>query len=77
MTIKQDSKVRLEDNNGYDVQGWQVHCDACGHTSSRPGTDAGEAAEYARKEGFVTKPNGIYPSLWLCHVCGAKQKKVS
>lgn len=74
MTIKQNSKHEFE-VDGVSVRGWHVHCDNCGKANNRPGADAGDAAEYARKEGFITIPRGINPSDWLCPACQNTKKK--
>jgi hypothetical protein len=51
-----------------------VKCDSCGHTAKRTGSDAGEAAEGARKEGFQTVRIGLGdPLMWKCSSCLAKK----
>jgi hypothetical protein len=47
-----------------------VICDTCGSASQKNGADPGEASEFARKEGFITKTIDItLPLLWLCRTC--------
>jgi len=48
---------------------WAVQCDRCGKQAPS-GIDAGVASERARKEGFITRSNGLEePMLWICPDC--------
>lgn len=69
MAIKQDPKSRFTSQYGTEENGWRVCCDHCSKASYKAGIDAGAAADFARKEGFTTKPNGSQPSKWLCPAC--------
>ena len=75
MAIKMHTEKLVENEFGNKVPGWLVHCENCGAVSKTPGIDAGEAAESSRKEGFTTRPNGSFPSIWLCHKCEARSVK--
>lgn len=47
---------------------WRVSCDSCGHGAPHEASP-GDAADAARKRGFVTVPQGINPSKWHCKGC--------
>lgn len=50
---------------------WRVRCDYCGKDAAKEGNTAGDAADNARKEGFITVPAKIpaLPSKWSCVGC--------
>lgn len=50
--------------------GFVVRCDKCGKESNRASNDLGDAAVYARNEGF--KPvfaSREDPAIWVCPNC--------
>ncbi len=51
-----------------------VQCDVCRANARKSGKDPGEAAEVARKEGFVTKRGSTLsaPRVWVCLGCQTK-----
>jgi hypothetical protein len=47
-----------------------VKCDSCGSVAKKPGSDFGEAALKAKKEGFKTVHKGLgEPMGWWCGKC--------
>jgi hypothetical protein len=52
-----------------------VYCDYCDHPAFKNGETAGEAADMARKDNFITvKAKSVsLPSKWQCKSCQEKQ----
>lgn len=52
---------------------WTCSCDYCGAQIKKPGIDAGDASENARKEGFTTVSVRVeLPMKWICFSCKSK-----
>jgi hypothetical protein len=63
------SNNRLETRSHEGDTLWAVTCDSCPRQAPAS-TDPGNAAEKARKAGFITKPRGVgEPKAWECPAC--------
>jgi len=72
------SGSRLQTDFGGTIIGWVVSCDTCRTKAKRDAEDPGDAAERARKEGFITKPMGRgEPMSWVCPKCNSAAKGAS
>jgi len=58
---------------------WKVYCDFCPTAAYKFGETAGDAADEARRDGFVTIPNKVVvlPSKWACKTCKEAMDKGS
>lgn len=78
MLNKSDKLISRKNNFGLREEffPWRCRCDYCGRDASRAGDSPGDAADLARKEGFVPVNVGMFdPMKWSCANCKTTMDK--